>query len=140
MRRAPRVSVPYALVLFCMVWAALVLLLPGCAARNVINIERPNARTTLEEKAYNTLLVSERIITTAEASNTAGTLPTFMKPIINTLIDIHNETKKAADVYVASLDAEDGSELDALILSLNSAITSLFTGAVTVPVTTGGAP
>ena len=109
-------------------WLLWVPLLLGCAARDVISIDRPDAHTQLEEKAYNTLLVSERIITTAEASNTAGTLPTFMKPIINTLIDIHNETKKAADVYVASLDAEDGSELDALILSLNSAITSLFTG------------
>ncbi len=109
----------------------LTLLLPlllACAIRDVVSIERPNARTALEEKAYNTLLVSERIITTAEASNAAGTLPAYMKPIINKLIDIHNEAKKAADVYVASLDAGDEAALDSLILSLDSAITSLFTG------------
>jgi len=118
------------LFLFCILWAGLVLLLPGCAAKDVINIERPNARTVLEEKAYNTLLVSERIITTAKASNAAGTLPEFMKPIINTLIDVHNEAKKAADIYVASLDAgtDEGVALQDLILNLDSAITSLFTG------------
>lgn len=122
---------PYALVLLGLWWIGLQLLLFGCAGRDVINIERPDARTTLEEKAYNILLVSERIITTAEASNTAGTLPEFMKPIINTLIDAHNTAKRAADIYVSSLDANEvgeATELEGLLLSLDSAITSLFTG------------
>jgi len=104
------------------------LLSPACATKDVLTIERPNARTKLEEKAFNTLLVSETIITTAKASNDAGTLPEYMKPIINRLIDVHNSAKQAADVYVASLDAGDGEALSNLILSLDSIITSLFTG------------
>jgi len=86
----------------------------------------------LEEKAFNTLLVSETIITSAEKSNAAGTLPEYMKPIINRLIDVHNEAKEAADNYVALLDANTEEEgfaaLTALILDLDQLITRLFVG------------
>lgn len=119
------------LFLFCLLWAGLIPLLPGCAAKDVINIERPNARTPLEEKAYNLLLVSETIITRAEASNAAGTLPEFMKPVLNKIIDLHNDTRKAANSYVLLIEAgteEEGFEaLDALITDLSSAIDNLFT-------------
>jgi len=132
MRRASGVSKPFSLILFCLVWAMLVALLPGCAAKNPLTIERANARTQLEERAFNTLLVSETIIQSAEMSNEAGTLPEYMKPIINRLIDIHNETKRAADNYVALLDAnteEEGFEaLSDLILGLDRTISSLFAG------------
>ena len=86
----------------------------------------------MEETAFNTLLVSETIITRAERSNEEGTLPDYMKPIINRLIDAHNEAKEAADDYVALLDAETEEEgfaaLTALIMDLDQLITSLFTG------------
>ena len=105
----------------------------GCGTyRNPLTIERANARTELEEKAFNVLLVSETIITSAEKSNAAGTLPEYMKPILNRLIDAHNEAKEAADNYVALLDANTEEEgfaaLTALILDLDSLISSLFTG------------
>jgi len=108
-----------------------ILLLSGCAVQNPITIERPNARTVLEERAYNLLLVSETLITRAELSNAQGTLPEFMKPILNRIIDLHNDTKKAADSYVALIEAgteEEGyAALDALITNLSSAIDNLFT-------------
>jgi len=109
------------------------LFLLGCGTvRNPLTIERANARTALEEKAFNVLLVSETIITSAEKSNEAGTLPEYMKPILNRLIDVHNEAKEAADNYVALLDANTEEEgfaaLTALILDLDQLITSLFTG------------
>jgi len=132
MRRASRISVPYAVILFCILWAGLVLLLPACAVRDVVNIERVNARTQLEERAFNVLLVSETIITAAEASNTARTLPEYMKPIINRLIDVHNLGKKAADRYVSLLgsatEAEAAAELAGLLGDLDQAITEMFQG------------
>ncbi len=85
----------------------LLFVLAGCAGRNPLTIYRPNARTPLEQRSYNTLLVSERMISTAEASNAAGTLPEFMRPIVDGLIDFHNLTKGAADVYVALIDSGD---------------------------------
>ena len=100
--------------------------------RNPISIERANARTELEEKAFNTLLVSETIITAAEKSNAAGTLPEYMKPTLNRIINVHNDAKDAADNYVALLDANTEEEgfaaLTGLILDLDQLITSLFTG------------
>jgi len=122
------------LFIFCLLWAGLIPLLPGCAVNNPVTIERPNARTVLEERAYNILLVSETIITRAEKSNAAGTLPEFMKPVLNTIIDLHNDTRKAANSYVELLEAgteEEGFEaLDALITDLSSAIDNLFTTGV----------
>lgn len=104
----------------------------GCAARNPITIERSNARTPLEEKAYNILLVSERIILAVEASNDAGTLPEYMKPAFNRLIDVHNETMDMSASYVALLDAgteEEGfAALTELILDLDRLILQLFIG------------
>lgn len=108
----------------------LLVLLAGCTGKNPLTIERPNARTQLEERAYNTLLVSERIITTAEDSNAAGTLPDFMRPLINMLIDAHNLGKAAADDYVAVIGSQTEGEkalaLIDLINNLDSAITRMF--------------
>ncbi len=108
----------------------LLALLAGCSAQNPLTIERPNARTQLEERAFNTLLVSERIITTAEASNAAGTLPEFMRPLINILIDVHNLGKAAADDYLAVIGAgTEGEKALALVLVMNdldAAITKMF--------------
>jgi hypothetical protein len=85
----------------------LLFVLAGCAGRNPLTIYRPNARTPLEQRSYNTLLVSERMISTAEASNAAGTLPEFMRPIVDGLIDFHNLAKGFADVYVAAIGSGD---------------------------------
>ena len=85
----------------------LLFVLAGCAGRNPLTIYRPNARTPLEQRAYNTLLVSERMISTAEASNAAGTLPEFMRPIVDGLIDFHNLAATSAAVYVALIDSGD---------------------------------
>jgi len=105
-------------------------ILAGCAGRNPLTIYRPNARTPLEERAYNTLLVSERMITTAEASNAAGTLPEFMRPVVNGLIDFHNIAKGAADVYLALIDSGDDEEaavaLVAALGDLDVQITKMF--------------
>ncbi len=104
----------------------LLFVLAGCAGRNPLTIYRPNARTPLEQRAYNTLLVSERMISTAEASNAAGTLPEFMRPIVDGLIDVHNLAKAAADTYVALIDAGDDQEAaQALIEALTGVDTQI---------------
>lgn len=105
-------------------------ILVSCTGKNPLTIERPNARTQLEERAYNTLLVSERIISTAEDSNAAGTLPEFMRPLINMLIDAHNLGKAAADDYVAVIGSQTEGEkalaLIDLINNLDATITRMF--------------
>ncbi len=106
------------------------MILSGCAGRNPLTIYRPNARTPLEEKAYNALKVSERLITEAETSNEAGTLPEFMRPIINGLIDAHELTLTGFEKYalVIGMDGElmTGQELEDLLLDLDRTITSFF--------------
>ncbi len=108
----------------------ILILLMGCAGRNPLTIYRPNARTPLEEKAYNALKVSERLITEAENSNEAGTLPEFMRPIINGLIDAHELALTAFEKYalVIGMDGEGmtGEELSDLLLDLDKTITSFF--------------
>ncbi len=111
----------------------MIIIFGGCAARNPLTIDRPNARTDLEERAYNLLLVSERMITDAEASNAAGTLPDFMRPLINGLIDAHNLGRAASLVYVAALDAGSGEEDAAVELvqrmnDLDTVVTGMFGG------------
>jgi len=108
----------------------ILLLLWGCAGRNPITIPRTNAQSQLEERAYNTLLVSERLITEAEASNAAGTLPEFMRPIVNGLIDVHNEARVLATAYSAAIntDAEVSSAqaLADLLVNLDRVISGFF--------------
>ena len=108
----------------------ILVLLTGCAGRNPLTIYRPNARTPLEEKAYNALKVSERLITEAENSNTAGTLPEFMRPIVNGLISAHELALTAFEVYALVIGAEGeldkGQELDTLLTDLDRTITSFF--------------
>ena len=108
----------------------LVFILAGCAGRNPLTIYRPNARTPLEERAYNTLLVSERMISTAEASNAAGTLPEFMRPVVDGLIDAHNLATVSAATYVALIDAGDdqeaAQELVGLLFDLDDMISKMF--------------
>ncbi len=109
----------------------ILVLLMGCAGRNPLTIYRPNARTPLEEKAYNALKVSDRLITEAEKSNEAGTLPEFMRPIVNGLIDAHELALKSFEKYapLIGMDGEQmtGQELEDLLLDLDRTITSFFT-------------
>lgn len=106
------------------------LLLIGCAQKNPLTIYRPNARTPLEQRSYNVLLVSERLITTAEASNAAGTLPEFMRPIVDGLIVVHNLGREAALNYVAVIGAATEGEKALLLIDLlddiDAAITKMF--------------
>ena len=109
----------------------MIIILSGCAGRNPLTVYRPNARTPLEQTAYNTLLVSERMITEAERSNEAGTLPEFMRPIVNGLIDAHNLGRAASQVYVAALDAGESPDEAGVILverinELDQVITMMF--------------
>lgn len=108
----------------------ILILLSGCAGRNPLTIYRPNARTALEEKAYNALKVSERLITEAEESNAAGTLPEFMRPIINGLIDVHELALTAFEVYALVIGAdgelEEGEALGVLLDDLDRVITRFF--------------
>lgn len=104
----------------------------GCAGRNPLTIYRPNARTPLEQTAYNTLLVSERIITEAENSNAAGELPEFMRPIIDGLIVAHNAGRDAAALYVAAIGLEgeriEAENLGPLLIDLDKLISRIFGG------------
>lgn len=108
----------------------LTLMLIGCAGKNPMTIYRPNARTPLEQRSYNVLLVSERLITTAEASNAAGTLPEFMRPIVDGLIVVHNLGREAALNYVAVIGAATEGEKALLLIDLlddiDAAITKMF--------------
>ncbi len=108
----------------------LLTILTGCAGRNPMTIYRPNARTPLEERSYNALKVADRMITEAEASNAAGTLPEFMRPIVNILIDVYELTLTAAEGYVAVIGTADenlkGQELLDLMLDLDAQITKMF--------------
>jgi len=105
-------------------------LLTGCAGRNPLTIYRPNARTPLEEKVYNALKVSERLITEAEKSNEAGTLPEFMRPIINGLIDAHELVLNSFEIYALVIGTQDelekGQDLDTLLVDLDRTITAFF--------------
>lgn len=109
----------------------ILVLLTGCAGRNPMTIYRPNARTPLEEKVYNALKVSERLITEAEESNAKGTLPEFMRPIVNGLVDAHELVLTSFEKYslVIGMDGEamSGEELSDLLLDLDRTITSFFT-------------
>ena len=108
----------------------LTLMLIGCAGKNPMTIYRPNARTPLEQRSYNVLLVSERLITTAEASNAAGTLPEFMRPIVEGLIVVHNLGRESALNYVAVIGAATEGEKALLLIDLlddiDAAITKMF--------------
>lgn len=105
-------------------------LVSGCAGRNPLTIYRPNARTPLEEKTYNALKVSERLITEAEKSNEAGTLPEFMRPIINGLIAAHELVLTSFEVYALVIgtqeELEKGQDLDTLLVDLDRSITAFF--------------
>jgi len=96
----------------------ILVLLMGCAGRNPLTIYRPNARTQLEERSYNALKVSDRLITEAEKSNVAGTLPEFMRSVVNGLIDVHELALVAAEKYIAVIGAEGEEELGLVLVDL----------------------
>lgn len=108
----------------------ILIFLTGCAGRNPMTIYRPNARTQLEERAYNALKVSDRLITEAEDSNEKGTLPEFMRPIVDGLIAIHELALTASEKYVAVIGAEGEEEqaqaLVDLLVDLDALITKMF--------------
>jgi len=108
----------------------LILMSIGCAGRNPMTIYRPNARTPLEERSYNALKVADRMITEAEKSNAAGTLPEFMHTIVNDLIDVYELTLTAAEDYAAMIGLEDEVEeataLVNLMVDLDAQITKMF--------------
>jgi hypothetical protein len=110
--------------------ALLLLLLCSCAAKQGPYIPRIDALNELDSKTYDTLLGSEAIIAAAEKSNDAGTLPAFMKPVINILIDVHNSARVAWLGYRQAVGAENELEeaeaLTQLMLNLDRQITSLF--------------
>ena len=70
------------------------------------------------------------MIQEAERSNAAGTLPEFMRPIVNGLIDAYELTLTAATGYVAVIGTADenlrGQELVALMVDLDAMITKMF--------------
>jgi len=114
----------------------LALTLCSCAGKNPVTIERPNARTQLEETTYNILLVSENLITSAEECEAAPdcTISSFMLPIINRLIGGHNLARAAALDYADFLDGGGTSNaglearLGVLIGNLEGIITRVVSG------------
>ena len=108
----------------------MIIALSGCAGRNPMTIYRPNARTPLEERSYNALKVADRMITESEKSNAAGTLPEFMRPIHDALVDAYELALTAATGYAAVIgtddEAEKASELVALMVDLDTQITKMF--------------
>ena len=117
----------------------LLLVSMGCAAgRNPLTIERPNARTLLEERAYNLMLTSETLLNTATRCDTnledGCEIADFMRPVIVSLEKVHNEARAASLIYVAFLDVgenpttESVQNLEDLILSLDKLIIRVVSG------------
>ena len=110
----------------------------GCAGKNPLTIERPNARTLLEERAYNLMLTSETLLNTATKCDTnledGCEIADFMRPIIVSLEKVHNEARAASLIYVAFLDVgenpttESVQNLEDLILSLDKLIIRVVSG------------
>ncbi len=117
--------------IFCAMPVILILiLLMGCAGRNPLAIYRPNARTPLEERSYNALKVADRMITESEKSNAAGTLPEFMRPIHDALVDAYELALTAATGYAAVIgtddEAEKAAELVDLMVDVDAQISRMF--------------
>lgn len=111
--------------------ALLLLLLCSCAPKATgPYIPRIDALNELDSKTYDALLASEAIITSAEASNAAGTLPEFMKAPLNALVDIHNIARVAwldyRKVVGAEGELEQAEALTRFMLDLDRTITRLF--------------
>lgn len=110
----------------------------SCAVRNPITITRPNTRTVLEERSYNLLKVSERIIISAEECRAKPpevcAVAEFMVPIINSLIDAHNLADTSAKRYVALLDVGTTPdqiliiELENFLFDVDELITQVISG------------
>ena len=120
------------------VFVFLLLASMGCAAKNPLTIERPNARTTLEERSYNLLKTADKLLTTAAECDTnpdAGcAIADFMRPVLSALETGYNEALAASLIYVAFLDAADDPTLDSvqnlesLILGLDALISRVVAG------------
>jgi len=116
----------------------LLLLLAGCAGRNPITIERPNARTTLEERSYNLLKTADTLIKTAVECDTnledECEVADFMRPVLAALETAYNEALAASLIYVAFLDAgslataDSEQNLEDLIFSIDRLITRVIAG------------
>ncbi len=116
----------------------LLLLSTACAGKNPLTIERPNARTLLEQQAYNLTLTSETILNTATECDInlaeGCEIADFMRPVLALLETIHNEARESLIFYSAFLDAgEDPSiasieDLENLILSLERQIGKFVSG------------
>jgi len=104
----------------------------GCAVRNPLTIERPNARTSLEERTYNLMLTSEKLLNVATKCDTdledGCEIADFMRPVLALLEKVHNEARAASLIYVAFLDvgdpptADSSQNLEDLIFSLDRLI------------------
>jgi len=116
----------------------LLIFLLGCAGRNPLTIERPNARTELEERTYNLMLTSQTLLDTARECDTnledGCEIADFMRPVLSLLETAHNEARTGSLIYVAFLDAGDSPTADSaqnlenLILSLDRLITRVVSG------------
>jgi len=110
----------------------------GCAGKNPLTIVRPNARTPLEERAYNLMLTSEKLLNTAEACDTNVNdnceVADFMRPVLGLLETAHNEALAASLIYKDFLDAgedptmDSAQNLDNLLMSVNALITRVVSG------------
>lgn len=110
----------------------------GCAGRNPITIERPNARTPLEERSYNLLKTADTILTTAAECDTnledGCEVADFMRPVLSALETAYNEALAASLIYVAFLDAgslataDSEQNLEDLIFSIDRLITRVIAG------------
>lgn len=116
----------------------LVLLAAACVNRaNLLTIERPNARTNLEERSYNLLTASETLLDAADVCRLSVDceIASFMVPVLNLLVAAHNAGRLVALEYDEFLDAggttadpELEARLASLILDLDGIIRQFVTG------------
>ncbi len=110
----------------------------GCAVKNPLTIVRPNARTALEEKTYNLLKASEKLLDVAMECDInledGCEIADFMRPVLDVMEQIHNEALEASLTYVAFLDVGDDpstasiEDLENLILRLERQVTRIISG------------
>ena len=115
------------------------LLSPACSAgKNPLTIERPNVRTSLEERAYNLMMTSETLLNTAKECDVNLTdgceIADFARPVLDVMEQVHNEMREALITYSTFLDdGEDPSTasieaLENLILSLEQQVRKFVSG------------
>lgn len=113
------------------------LLTLACASKNVQ--VHPGAVSTLDSQAYDTLLIAQEVITQAQASYRARSLPEAAKPVINRAVDSYN-IARAAWLEYRAIEAGDVEGAAHAAEALRLAIANLVGAVANIPELEGKTP